>query len=66
MKFLSISTKVESSRWVSLDISAAFDMVNHNLLLNRLDEEFRIIGAAKDWIEFYLIPSTVGLKEYAI
>ena len=28
-------------------LSAAFDMVNHNLLLDRLDEEFRIIGAAK-------------------
>ena len=39
---------------VSLDISAAFDMVNHNLLWDRLDEEFGIIGVAKDWIGSYL------------
>ena len=35
---------------VSLDISAALDMVNHNLLLDRLEEEFGIIGAANDCI----------------
>ena len=34
----------------SLDISAAFDMVTHNLLLDRLDEEFGISGASKDWL----------------
>ena len=39
---------------VSLDISAAFDMVNHNLLLDRLEEEFGIIGAANDWIGSYI------------
>ena len=39
---------------VSLDISAAFDMVNHNLLLDRPDEEYGINGAAKDWIGSYL------------
>ena len=37
---------------VSLDISAAFDMVKHNLLLDRLDEKFGIIGCSEelDWI----------------
>ena len=39
---------------VSLDISAAFDMVNHNLLLDRLNKEFGIIGASNNWIGSYL------------
>ena len=36
--------------FVSLDISAAFDMVNHYQLLNRLHVEFGINSAAEDWI----------------
>ena len=40
---------------VSLDKSAAFAMVNHNLLLDKLNKEFVTIGAAKDWIGSYLI-----------
>ena len=39
---------------VSLDISAAFDMVDHNLLLERLRVEFGLTGAARDWIASYL------------
>ena len=39
---------------VSLHISATIDMVNHNLLLDRLDKEFEIIGAANDYIGSYL------------
>ena len=37
-----------------LDISAAFDMVDHNRLLERLRVEFGVTGAAKDWIASYL------------
>ena len=39
---------------VSLDISTAFDMVDHNLLLERLSVEFGVTGAARDWIASYL------------
>ena len=39
---------------LSLDISAAFDMVDHNLLLERLSVEFGVTGAARDWIASYL------------
>ena len=38
---------------VSLDISAAFDILNHDQSPNRLHEEFSITGASKDWIVFY-------------
>ena len=33
---------------VSLDISAAFDMVVHKLLLERLSVEFGVTGATRD------------------
>ena len=39
---------------VSLDISVAFDMVDHNLLLERLRVELGVTGAARDWIASYL------------
>ena len=39
---------------VSLDISAAFDMVDHNLLLERFSVEFGVTAAARDWIASYL------------
>ena len=40
---------------VSLDISAAFDMVDHNLLLESLRVEFGVTSAARDWIASYLL-----------
>ena len=39
---------------VSLDISAAFDMVNHHTLKTRLEEEFSISDKALEWICSYL------------
>ena len=39
---------------VNLDISTAFDMVDHNLLLERLSVEFGVTGAARDGIALYL------------
>ena len=39
---------------VSFDISAAFDMVDHNLLLKSLSVEFGVTGAARDSIASYL------------
>ena len=39
---------------VSFDISAPFDMVDHNLVLERLSVKFGITGAARDWIASYL------------
>jgi hypothetical protein len=39
---------------LSLDISAAFDMINIDILLNRLEMEFGIIGGAASWLRSYL------------
>ena len=39
---------------VSLDLSAAFDMVEHQLLLNRLNNSFGISGSALNWVTSYL------------
>ena len=37
-----------------LDLSAAFDVVNHEVLLRRLKERFGIVGLALAWIQSYL------------
>ena len=40
---------------VLLDLSAAFDTIDHALLLQRLENELGIRGMALMWIESYLI-----------
>ena len=39
---------------VLLDFSAAFDMVDHKILLNQLENHFGIKGMALQWIKLYL------------
>ena len=40
--------------FVSLDLSAAFDMVDHCILIRRLEYTYGISGRALDWFESYL------------
>ena len=39
---------------VLLDLSAAFDTVNHSVLLNRLQHRIGLSGKALDWVKSYL------------
>ena len=39
---------------VSLDLSAAFDTINHNVLLNRLQYMYEITGTAFKWFQSYI------------
>ena len=47
---------------ISLDSSAAFDTIDHRILLNRLESEFYITGDALKWIESYLKDRTFAVK----
>jgi len=48
------SDQVQRSLLVSLDISAAFDTIDHSPLLNRLQVEFGMSGNALTWLQSYL------------
>ena len=39
-----------------MDLSAAFDIVDHNLLRSILNEQYGITGEALEWIDSYLRP----------
>ena len=39
---------------VSLDLSAAFDTINHNVLLNRLQHMYGITDTAFKWFQSYI------------
>ena len=48
------SDQGQSSRLVSLDMSAAFDAIDHSILLNRLQVGFGVSGSALTWLQSYL------------
>ena len=47
---------------ISLDSSAAFDTIDHNLLLKRLREQFNVKDGAIKWIESFLKNRTFSVK----
>ena len=44
-----------------LDLTAAFDTVDHELLLHRLDRTFGVRGHAKEWFKSYLTGRRIAL-----
>ena len=49
---------------VILDLSAVFDSVDHNLLLEVLENQYGVVGAAREWYTSYLKPRwfKVGIR----
>ena len=39
---------------VGIDISAAFDTIDHDMLASRLESQFGVVGAASSWLQSYL------------
>ena len=50
--------KAAAGRWAALGLSAAFDTVDHDILLRRVELSFGITGAALNWIRSFLSERT--------
>ena len=48
----------EPTLLVSLDLSAAFDTINHSSLLSRLNSSFGVLDTALSWLASYSLEYT--------
>jgi len=54
--------QLPTSNAVGLDISAAFDTINHDVLFDRLWSQFGINGAALSWLRSHLTDKVQFIK----
>ena len=47
---------------IALDLSAAFDMVDHEILLSTLNHNFSIDGTALEWVRNCLAPRDLRIR----
>ena len=47
---------------IGLDLSAAFDTVDHSLLIERLQSQFSVTDIVLDWLHSYLFDRTQYVK----
>ena len=52
----------EVTALIALDLSAAFDTVDHDILIDVLRTQYDVCGAALDWIDSYLRPRSYCVK----
>ena len=52
----------EATILVGLDISAAFDTINHDVLISRLVNQFGVDGGASGWLRSYLTDRSQYVK----
>ena len=62
MIFLWPLTRKKAGVLVLLDLSAAFDTIDHNILLQRMNTKYGVRGVALDWFRFYLSDRTQVVK----
>ena len=49
-----------------LDLSAAFDTIDHSILLDRLQKTFSIYGLTLNWISSYLSETGVNILNWML
>jgi len=64
--FLQAVDRGELGTLILLDLTAAFDIVDHDILLQRLQLTFGVDGSALRWFRSYLVDRTQYVRRGAL